>query len=599
MGVLGWLCGCSEAATSLSSPASERQALDEARLVPVGSTTGNPPSPGDRFGFAVGVAQPWIVSAQVDGPTDQIRAVRSMQTGDGWTEPQELLPSGLSANRWLEPAVDATLNPSGAAEALVGTGQVDGAVLTFELSSGVQSARVTSPSAQAQRFGSAVKASGDWLVVGDYLDGPSGAEPGAVHLFQREAGGWAFRQSLGPSPSVALSNFGQAVALSGSYLAVGAPRADEGAGNLGAVEVYHLEQSVWVHQQTLTPDVLLADTRFGRALSMSGDRLAISAPGDASFASEAGAVYVFHRSGATWELEVKLGVPENYAGYGVAVALNAGLLAVGAHGDINDARSDPRGFVQTYYQTSAGWEPLERLPADAQHNASATARYGHALATDGELLAVGVPDVGGGAASGSVYSYLLEATLDLAATCSGDAQCKSGQCVDGVCCDSACGGVCVACTRAKRGEGADGACGPIVKGQDPDQECPNNPSAGNACEAVSACSGQASCDCVVSGTLQCTSDTARINELGETVSCVPYRCTGNTCISTCSSSADCSPGASCNSERRCVLAQAATSGDDSGCTVASVRHSSGPPTLGWLLGSWLLFIARRRAKRLG
>lgn len=576
-----------------------QQPLAEVHLVPLGALTGNPERAGDRFGFAVGVAQPWVVSAQADGATAGVRVFRSRLDSASWTPPEELIPTGVSTSRWLEPSLDAAVSPAGVAQALIGTGQADGSVMTFDLSTGEQRARLTSPSAAAQRFGSALKASGDWLAVGDYLDGQLGAEQGVVHLFEREADGWAFRQSVTPSPSVALSSFGQAVALSGSYLAVGAPRADQGASNLGAVHVYHLEQGAWVLLQTLAPDVILADTRFGRALALDDDHLAIAAPGDSSFAAEAGAVYVFQRTGASWELEAKLGPTQSYAGFGVAVALGGGLLAVGAHGDVNDPRSDPRGYVQTYYQTSAGWEPLGRLPTDAGHNASATARYGHGLATDGELLAVGVPDVGDGAAAGRVYTYLLEETLELAAPCTSDPQCKSGQCVDGVCCDAACDGVCEACTSAKRGDGADGACGPIVKGLDPDQECPSDPGSGNACEAISACSGEASCDCVVSGTLQCVDDTARIDELGEIVSCVPYRCSANTCLSTCGSAADCSPGASCSSERRCVLAQPST-GDDSGCAMSSARpHNSSSGAVVWLAGAWLVLVGRGGQRRGG
>ena len=55
--------------------------------------------------------------------------------------------------------------------------------------------------------------------------------------------------------------------------------------------------------------------------------------------------------------------------------------------------------------------------------------------------------------------------------CSANAQCASGFCADGVCCDQACNGVCQACTAAKKGSGADGVCGPIKAGSDPDSEC--------------------------------------------------------------------------------------------------------------------------------
>jgi hypothetical protein len=58
------------------------------------------------------------------------------------------------------------------------------------------------------------------------------------------------------------------------------------------------------------------------------------------------------------------------------------------------------------------------------------------------------------------------------ATCSEDNACKSGHCADGVCCDSACGAACTGCKKTKTGI-ADGVCGPMALGTDPDGECPD------------------------------------------------------------------------------------------------------------------------------
>lgn len=55
--------------------------------------------------------------------------------------------------------------------------------------------------------------------------------------------------------------------------------------------------------------------------------------------------------------------------------------------------------------------------------------------------------------------------------CSLNAECSSGFCVDGVCCNTACNGICQACTAAKKGSGANGACGSIAVNTDPDNEC--------------------------------------------------------------------------------------------------------------------------------
>ncbi|MBI4705417.1 MAG: hypothetical protein HY744_30305 [Deltaproteobacteria bacterium] len=66
--------------------------------------------------------------------------------------------------------------------------------------------------------------------------------------------------------------------------------------------------------------------------------------------------------------------------------------------------------------------------------------------------------------------------------CKAGADCQSASCADGVCCGSVCQGKCEACAAAKTG-GADGTCGPVVPGTDPDAECP----LGQSCKGAGAC----------------------------------------------------------------------------------------------------------------
>ncbi|HSN99892.1 MAG TPA: hypothetical protein VLS89_16460 [Candidatus Nanopelagicales bacterium] len=71
--------------------------------------------------------------------------------------------------------------------------------------------------------------------------------------------------------------------------------------------------------------------------------------------------------------------------------------------------------------------------------------------------------------------------------CQNAAQCNSGFCVDGRCCDTACNGLCQACSMAKKVVGANGVCGPIAAGNDPDNECGTECMISN-CNAASMCS---------------------------------------------------------------------------------------------------------------
>ena len=67
--------------------------------------------------------------------------------------------------------------------------------------------------------------------------------------------------------------------------------------------------------------------------------------------------------------------------------------------------------------------------------------------------------------------------------CMTDNQCAAGFCRDGTCCNSDCPGTCSACSALKTGL-ANGTCGSVLLGSDPDAECLG---------ATPICSGQSSC----------------------------------------------------------------------------------------------------------
>jgi hypothetical protein len=104
----------------------------------------------------------------------------------------------------------------------------------------------------------------------------------------------------------------------------------------------------------IAPEGIVIGDGFGAATSQSGDRLAIGAPGydriGGQTLEDAGAVFVFRRVGVEWAEESTLTAPEPRAGdrFGAAVSLDRDLLAVGAPGD---------GAVYTYRWDGTTWVP--------------------------------------------------------------------------------------------------------------------------------------------------------------------------------------------------------------------------------------------------
>jgi hypothetical protein len=142
-------------------------------------------------------------------------------------------------------------------------------------------------------------------------------------------------------------------------------------------------------------------------------------------------------------------------------------------------------------------------------------------------------------------------------SCAESRQCLSGFCADGLCCDGACSGVCLACSAAKKGGGADGACGPVAAGGDPDSECAAD--AANPCGLDGECSGSGSCrqapSTTACGTASCAGgvltgmhcDGGGTCVAGAPVSCAPYACASPTaCAGSCAADTDCADGAWCD-----------------------------------------------------
>ena len=143
------------------------------------------------------------------------------------------------------------------------------------------------------------------------------------------------------------------------------------------------------------------------------------------------------------------------------------------------------------------------------------------------------------------------------ATCTAASQCASGFCVDSVCCDAACTGTCQACTIAKKGGGANGACGAIGAGTDPDSECAQQ--AQSTCGTNGSCDGSGACQRWAAGT-SCGSSICQGNVVSGQIcdgsgactappggqDCAPFVCAGGACKNPCATTADCVSGHFCN-----------------------------------------------------
>ena len=301
-------------------------------------------------------------------------------------------------------------------------------------------------------------------IGGDQSDNTA-PDAGAVYVYNRSGAAWSQQAYVKASNANAGDNFGTAVALSadGNTLAVGASgeasaatgiggdQTSNTAPNAGAVYVYTRSGVLWTQQAYIKASNANANDLFGAAIALSGDgnTLVVGATGEASAATgiggnqadnnaaNAGAVYVYTRSGAVWTQQSYIkasntGVSDQF-GTSVAASSDGNTLAVGAPGEDSSAagiggnQADnsavSSGAVYVFTRSGAVWAQQAYVKAS---NAGSADQFGTAvtLSGDGNTLSVGapgedsaVPGIGGSpadnssASSGAVYVYTRSGVL--------------------------------------------------------------------------------------------------------------------------------------------------------------------------------------------
>ena len=274
-----------------------------------------------------------------------------------------------------------------------------------------QQAKLPAVSRSAQdRFGIHVAVEGDTAVVGatgdDHHAGAFNA--GSAYVFVRTGMIWAQQAKLMAPDAASFSGFGFTVAIDGDTIAIDADGTDHsGLANAGAVYVFVRSGSFWSFEAKLTANDAAENDFFGFPVSISGDTIAMGAccenPVGPGSATAPGAAYVFVRSGTTWSQQAKLvasdATNQGYMGDGVAVS--GDTVIVGA--DRKDGTFLGQGAVYVFRRFGSTWTEVSKLTAS---DAAEDDFFGYPVVFSGDFFAIGaVGDDDGGAAAGAVYVF--------------------------------------------------------------------------------------------------------------------------------------------------------------------------------------------------
>lgn len=249
---------------------------------------------------------------------------------------------------------------------------------------------------------------------------------GAVYVFRWGAGGWSEVVRLTASDAAGAGagifalgeRFGQALAVDGVDVVVGAPYMDDGGVDVGAAYAFREEAGGWSEQRLIPAELLGAisteEERLGSAVAIDGDTLLVGAPGDDGAGLDTGAVFVFRRSAGVWTEEAVLTASDAQPssggtfvigdGFGGAVAVEGDRAVVGA--PFSDALHTDAGRVYVFERAGSAWTEVAALaPPDwllGDH-------FGAAVALRGDRLIAGSP-LHDHAASNSGAAYLFRDT---------------------------------------------------------------------------------------------------------------------------------------------------------------------------------------------
>lgn len=199
------------------------------------------------------------------------------------------------------------------------------------------------------------------------------------------------RQFRSQNP-LAGDEFGRSLALDGELGIIGAPGRDDRGSNVGAAYLF----DVFTGQQirTLLPEQGLIDDHFGISVDIDGPYAVVGAFGDDTTGRGNGAAYIFDSRTGQQLHKLVVDDIEPGAEFGVSVAVDDGIVLVGAHMD---------GSGSAYIFDAATGAQLGKLYAN---DAAPDDLFGVAVALDDGKALIGARyDDDGAIAAGAAYIF--------------------------------------------------------------------------------------------------------------------------------------------------------------------------------------------------
>lgn len=196
------------------------------------------------------------------------------------------------------------------------------------------------------------------------------------------------------------NTFGESVAIDGDYLVVGASLDNDNGKQSGSVYIFKRSGASWNQEAKLIASDGAAFDEFGISVSISGDYVVVGAWKDDDNGDESGSAYIFRRNGTSWSQQAKLIASDGAAfdRFGVSVSIGSDYLVVGAFFD--DDNGDYSGSTYIFKRDGTSWSQEAKLTAS---DGTAGDMFGYPVFIRGNYLMVGA--FGDDSSKGSAYVF--------------------------------------------------------------------------------------------------------------------------------------------------------------------------------------------------
>jgi hypothetical protein len=268
-------------------------------------------------------------------------------------------------------------------------------------------------------FGKTVSmsADGNYAIVGSPEDDPSASNTGSAYVFQRSGSTWSQVRKLTASDRQADDQFGTSVAVNsdGTYFIVGAKYEDTGGANAGAAYIFNRSGSTWTQQAKIVANDDQGDDQFGHSVAIDpdGNYVVVGALFEDTGGSNAGAAYIFGRSGSTWTQRYKLTASDAAAQdrYGDSVSIKTNAfgtwIIVGSTYNNHSGLTTPGAAYVYKWNGVSATEEAKLVASDATNTGYDNFGISVSMSNDTTYAVVGAAQIFNGAVTYAGAAYVF------------------------------------------------------------------------------------------------------------------------------------------------------------------------------------------------